>query len=139
LPSEEPGHDQDAHEARIAEFDFDTEIGTKLGDESPFSCPACGGVLREAPDDVLRFRCRVGHAFGADSLLHAQSGTIDDALWMALRALQERAELSTRLRKRMEQRGHGELAARYERRREEAEQAAGTIRRVLLERDAESA
>jgi two-component system chemotaxis response regulator CheB len=139
LPSGEPKDDQDAHEVELAEFEFETGIGTKLGEESPFSCPTCGGVLREAPDAVLRFRCRVGHGFGADSLLHAQSGSIDDALWMALRALQERAELAARLKTRMEHRGHEKLAHRYERRRNEAEQAATRIREVLLERDAESA
>jgi two-component system, chemotaxis family, protein-glutamate methylesterase/glutaminase len=139
LPFEEPMEDQDAREVEVSEFEFDTAIGTRLGAESPFSCPTCGGVLRETPDDILRFRCRVGHAFGADSLLHAQSDTIDDALWMALRSLQERAELSTRLRKRMEQRGQDKLAARYEQRRLEAEQAAVKIRAALLGRDAESA
>jgi two-component system chemotaxis response regulator CheB len=139
LPAEEPKDDQDAQEVELAEFDFDAGTGTRLGDESPFSCPTCGGVLRETPDDVVRFRCRVGHAFGADGLLHAQSETLDDALWVALRALQERAELSTRLRKRMEERGRQSLAARYERQREEAERAAGSIRTLLLDRDADSA
>jgi two-component system chemotaxis response regulator CheB len=139
LPVEEPRNDQDAREVELAEFEFDLGTGTRLGEESPFSCPTCGGVLRETPDDVLRFRCRVGHAFGADSLVHAQSETIDDALWVALRALQERAELSTRLHKRLGERGHQQLAARYERRRVEAEQAAGRIRELLLGQDAESA
>jgi two-component system, chemotaxis family, protein-glutamate methylesterase/glutaminase len=109
LPLDEPIEDQDAREVELAEFELGSETGMRLGEESPFSCPTCGGVLREAPDEVLRFRCRVGHAFGADSLLHAQSETVDDALWMALRALQERAELSTRLAGRMQTRGHEQL------------------------------
>lgn len=139
LPVEEPKDDQDAQEVELAELEFHSATGSRIGEESPFSCPTCGGVLRETPDDLLRFRCRVGHAFGARSLLHGQSETIDDALWVALRALQERAELAARLRRRMEQRGRGRLAARYERQREEAEQAAGGIRALLLGRDAESA
>jgi two-component system chemotaxis response regulator CheB len=138
LPVEEPKDDQDAREVEAAEFEFDSATGTQLGEESPYSCPTCNGVLREAPDDILRFRCRVGHAFGADSLLHAQSETIDDALWIALRALQERAELATRLRTRMEERGRERLAARYERQREEAERAAARLRELLLGRDADA-
>jgi len=138
LPVEEPRDDQDAEEVELAGFEFATAVGTRLGDESPFSCPACGGVLREADDDVLRFRCRVGHAFGADSLIHAQSDTVENALWMALRALQERVELSTRLAERMRRRGNDRLAAKNEQRREEAEQAAGTIRELLLGRDADA-
>jgi two-component system chemotaxis response regulator CheB len=143
LPFEEPKDEQDAAEVEFAEFEFDTRLGTRLGKESPFSCPTCGGVLRQTPsageDDAPRFRCRVGHAFGADSLLHAQSETLDDALWVALRALQERAELSTRLAERMRQRGHDQLAARNESQREEAERAAAALRELLLGRDAESA
>jgi two-component system chemotaxis response regulator CheB len=130
--------DQDAREVEIAELELGSDTGMRLGEESPYSCPACGGVLRETPDDVLRFRCRVGHAFGADSLLHAQSDTVDDALWMALRALQERAELSTRLTKRMRDRGNDRLAARYQQRREEAEKAAVTLRELLLGRDVDA-
>jgi two-component system chemotaxis response regulator CheB len=138
LPLEEPKNDQDAQEVEVAEFEFDVGEGMHLGDESPYSCPTCNGVLRETPDEVLRFRCRVGHAFGADSLLHAQSETIEDALWMALRALQERAELSHRLADRMRKRGSNGLVARYEQRREESEHAAGLLRELLLGRDAES-
>ena len=48
-------------------------------------------------------------------------------------------ELSTRLTRRMEERGRVALAARYEQRREEAERAASRIHDVLLGRDAESA
>ena len=139
LPVEEQKDDQDAREVEVSELDYESAAGTQVGDESPFSCPACGGVLREAPDDLVRFRCRVGHAYGAESLMHAQSETIEDALWVALRALQERVELSGRLRRRMEEHGREKLAARYERQREEAERAAVSIRQALLERDVESA
>lgn len=139
LPVEDPREGQDAREVELAEFEFDTAEGMHLGEESPFSCPTCGGVLREAPDEVLRFRCRVGHAFGADSLLHAQSETIDDALWTALRALQERSELSARLAERMRRRGNEQLVARYQKRREETERAAGRLRELLLGRDVDPA
>jgi len=137
VPLEEPRQDQDAHEVEVAEFEFDTEVRTRLGEESAYSCPTCGGVLREAPEDMLRFRCRVGHAFGANSLLEAQSETVDGALWMALRALQERSELSGRLIERMRQRGNERSVARHEQRRDEAERAAATLRELLLGRDAE--
>jgi two-component system chemotaxis response regulator CheB len=135
LPLDEPREDQDAREVELAEFEFASELGTKIGEESPYSCPTCGGVLRETPDDVLRFRCRVGHAFGADGLLDAQSETIDDALWMALRALQERTELSGRIAERMRRRGHEGIAVGYDQRREESEHAAGRLRGLLLGRD----
>lgn len=139
MPVEDVNDDQDAREVRFAELELGSETGMHLGEESPYSCPACGGVLRETPDEILRFRCRVGHAFGTDTLVRAQSDTIDAALWTALRALQERAELSARLTKRLRDRGSERLAAQHEQRREEAERAAVTLRELLLGRDAESA
>ncbi len=70
----------------------------KVGDPSPFGCPECGGVLRELREgELVRYRCRVGHAYGADSLLAAQSDGVEDALWSALRALEESESLARRL------------------------------------------
>src|SRR5262245_28380544 len=57
-------------EARMSELDLDTiENDDKAGTPSSFSCPDCGGVLWELErDDILRFRCRVGHAYTARAL-----------------------------------------------------------------------
>jgi two-component system chemotaxis response regulator CheB len=109
------------------------------GRSSPFSCPACGGVLWELDDeDVLRFRCRVGHAFTAESALDGQSGEVERALWTALRALQERAHLSERIATRSERNGAARSAQRFEALAREAREQADVIRRVLAGRDAPS-
>src|SRR5262245_34861077 len=64
------------------------ESTDKLGKPSAFGCPECGGVLWEIDDaQLLRFRCRVGHAYSADSLVVEQTEGVEDALWAALRAL----------------------------------------------------
>ena len=48
---------------------------------SEFSCPDCGGVLRERSEKgLLRFRCRVGHQHTAESLSDAQDVTLEAAL-----------------------------------------------------------
>src|SRR5206468_6495586 len=73
-----------------------------FGDLSPFGCPSCGGVLWEAPDDdQLHFRCRIGHAFGAETLVAAQSQSLDASLAAGLRALRERADLARRVGRRL--------------------------------------
>ncbi len=69
-----------------------------VGKPSVYSCPECGGVLREIQDGkLLRFRCRVGHAFSAENVLAEQSEALDKALWVAMRTLEEKVELLQRL------------------------------------------
>jgi len=46
---------------------------------SVYACPDCGGTLWELQDgDLLRFRCRTGHAFSAESLLSVQAEALAD-------------------------------------------------------------
>ncbi len=46
----------------------------KLGTPSRFTCPECQGPLWEIADpSMLRYRCHVGHAFTADSMIEAQA------------------------------------------------------------------
>ena len=72
--------------------------GSPTGEPSPYGCPDCHGVLNTVPDPgVLRFRCRTGHAWSAESLVAQQDTDVEEALWTALRVLEERAEMSRRL------------------------------------------
>lgn len=72
--------------------------GSSVGEPSPYACPDCHGVLRTVPDErLLRFRCRTGHAWTAESLVAEQDSDVEAAIWTALRVLEERAEMSLRL------------------------------------------
>jgi two-component system chemotaxis response regulator CheB len=63
----------------------------RLGRPSRFSCPECHGALWEIADaNMLRFRCRVGHAFTAQAMLAAHNDEIDRLLWILLRSHEER-------------------------------------------------
>jgi Chemotaxis response regulator containing a CheY-like receiver domain and a methylesterase domain len=104
------------------------------GHVSAFSCPDCGGVLWELQDgDFVRFRCRVGHAWTSEGLVAKQSDTLDDALWAALRALEERVSLSRQLSERHRERGHVHLAARFERQMSQMQERADAIRSALMQ------
>jgi two-component system chemotaxis response regulator CheB len=69
-----------------------------LGKISPFTCPECHGNLWEIDKDkVLRYRCRIGHAFGPQTLSAVHEETMENILWSAVRTLEESAELSHRI------------------------------------------
>ena len=70
----------------------------KRGEPSAFACPECGGVLWELQEgQLLRFRCRVGHAYTVDSLRTAMTESVEQALWASMRALEEKAALLRRV------------------------------------------
>jgi two-component system chemotaxis response regulator CheB len=103
------------------------------GKLSPFGCPDCGGVLWEiAEGEFLRFRCRVGHAWTSELLLQQQADALDEALWTALRALEESASLSRQIAARHRLRGAESLAARFDIQAETSESRAMVIRDSLL-------
>jgi two-component system chemotaxis response regulator CheB len=102
------------------------------GTPSQWPCPDCNGVLWEVDDpDVLRFRCRVGHAWNGDSLLEEQRAVVENALWMALRSMEDRAELSRALAKRAETRGRRMSAERFRRNSDELTSSIEVLRRLL--------
>jgi two-component system, chemotaxis family, protein-glutamate methylesterase/glutaminase len=60
-------------------------------------CPSCGGVLSKLNvGNPSRFRCQLGHAFAADTLAGEQESRVDEPLRVALRLIEERAELAQR-------------------------------------------
>lgn len=102
------------------------------GDPAGLGCPQCGGSLFMIKEGTLvRYRCRVGHAWSPESLLAEQSDALESALWMALRTLEDRAALSRRCERSAEERGHGGLAERYRVQAAEAESASRVMRRAL--------
>jgi two-component system chemotaxis response regulator CheB len=75
-----------------------------LGEQVPFNCPGCGGVLWKVDKGIsLRYRCHTGHAYTAAALLAEQTKKIEETMWTALRMFEERRNLLTTLSK--EQRG----------------------------------
>jgi two-component system chemotaxis response regulator CheB len=111
----------------------DIETGPLPGPPTALTCPDCGGALWElASGDMVRYRCHVGHAYTADSMVAAQSDTVEGALWSALRALEEKAELSRRLAERTGKRGLERLALRYRDAVQDAERGSDAIRQILL-------
>lgn len=124
-----------AMETDMAELDSEAvQSLERPGKESPYSCPECGGVLWEINNgNFLRFRCRTGHAFSPDSLFAEQSESLEQALWVALRALKEQSALSKKLADRAKAQNHPIVAERFAKRAEETDARADVIRQVLVQ------
>jgi two-component system chemotaxis response regulator CheB len=97
-----------------------------------FTCPDCGGVLFEQEESGLtRFRCSVGHVFSIESLASAQASQLEGALWTAVRALEDRAELLRRMASRSEQQGARRSERAFRDQANDLETRAGLIREAV--------
>jgi two-component system, chemotaxis family, protein-glutamate methylesterase/glutaminase len=104
-----------------------------IANPAPLTCPGCGGVLSELKlEHPLRFRCQVGHAYTADALAQEQEGKVDEALRVALRIIEERAELVHRMAADGRHSGRMAVAHMYDARAAEYREYADMIRRVML-------
>lgn len=86
----------ESEEIRQHEHNSNSNEGN--GKPSVFACPECHGVLWEVRDGrLLKFRCRVGHAYSANSLKGELDLSAERAMWAAMRALEEKAAMTRRL------------------------------------------
>ena len=112
---------------------IDSDVLRRIADPSPVTCPQCGGVLSMMRNaKPLRFRCQVGHAYTADVVAKEQENAVDEALRVALRIIEERAELVRRMADDGRNAGRRALAEMYEERAAEYRDYAETIRKAVL-------
>ena len=129
------GSDLESQEVLAVQGDLDAQAnGERAGLPSVLTCPDCGGVLWEFDnEEVVQYRCHVGHVYSAESMLDKQDGALETALWTALRTLVENATLARRLARRANGRGFHRAAERFDHRAREADAHAETLRRVLAQ------
>ena len=122
-------------EVQQAEMETSVQMGASdnhPGTPSVYSCPECGGVLWEIQDNgLLRFRCRVGHAFSIESIQEEQADALEEALWVALKIVEEKISLTHRLLDIARKNGNEFLIKRYDARAQEATRHAELLRTIL--------
>jgi two-component system chemotaxis response regulator CheB len=125
--------DQMRTEIAMALFDGESLDGRgHPGVPVPLTCPDCHGPLFSLSDGVLhRFRCLVGHAWSAEGLAAQHSAAVEGALWMALRSLEEKAELARAMATRARAAGHELTGRSFAERADDAHQAAQLVRGLL--------
>ena len=84
---------------------------------------------------MLRFRCRVGHAYSAESLASEQADNLEASLWAALRALEENTGLNRRLAERAVQRDDKRMETRYAEEAIASQQHARILRNLLMKNE----
>ncbi|WP_040638663.1 chemotaxis protein CheB [Microvirga lotononidis] len=111
----------------------DSEIIGQFADPVALTCPNCSGVLSKVRNGKpLRFRCQVGHAVTADLVAKEQENAVDEALRIALRIIEERAELVSRMAEDGRRSGRKTVAEMYDERALEYRQYADTLRKAVL-------
>ncbi|WP_353861784.1 chemotaxis protein CheB [Azospirillum formosense] len=131
-----------AVEARIPENEFDAMPGltASVGKPSTLTCPDCGGNLVEIEDGpLLRFRCKVGHAYGPATLAESHREAIEKAIWVALRTHEDRAIMFRRLAERAREHGHPAVEANWTRSAQEAERTVAMLKEALSKQGRELA
>lgn len=118
-------------EVSIAKANQALDAGVlRLGQPSYYACPECHGVLLQMQEQPLRFRCHTGHAYSVESLMADMEEAIEDTLWSAVRALEERAML---IRHASEHPGSTADGRALLNRAEETQRRAERVRQVVLE------
>jgi len=122
-------------EAKIAEQTMsDISREQKLGHLAPMSCPECNGPLWQIDaDKVKRYRCHVGHGFTAKALLASQDRALEQALWAAMRTMEERSNMALSMAQNERERGRSKSAKIYEERSQISRSHAQVIRKLLIE------
>lgn len=119
-------------EIRKAEMDPSIGIDEEVGKPSGYTCPECSGGLWEIDEgSLVRYRCRVGHAYSADSLVAAYGDSVEATLWAALRSLEENAAFAERLARRAESMGQTIALDRFKAQAQRAKEHARTLRNIL--------
>jgi two-component system, chemotaxis family, protein-glutamate methylesterase/glutaminase len=122
--------EDESKEAKMEPVPDDGPQATGEQKPSAFACPECHGVLWEMEErEHLRYRCRVGHAYTADTLRVSLSESAENSLWAALRAVEEKAALLRRVAHKLGPR----MRAQYEQEATGFDGHAKTLRKMLAD------
>ena len=124
-------------EVRIAKQELDSAgllaAVESLGKRTTMTCPECHGTLWELDEEgQVRYRCHVGHAYSDEALSAGQSTILEEALWSATRALEEKVMLTRRLSERLRSRGLEQGALNHAETAERLDTQAKVLRQLVL-------
>lgn len=122
-------------EAKLTEkMISDIEELKKLGTQSNYTCPDCGGSLFSMTHDpVHRYRCFTGHVYTEKLLLDKQSESLEESLWVSVRKLEERKSLLQTTAKHLHELNHPDLEAEKNAKAQEITAHIERLKTLLIE------
>jgi two-component system chemotaxis response regulator CheB len=121
-------------ESRLASANFSKPAELeRIGEQVAVACPECSGPIWKIGEGAsARFRCHTGHAYSPRRLLEGQADEIEQSMWVAIRALQERSRTLRRLSREADERGNAASAEDFEARAIDSETHAEQARQFLI-------
>jgi two-component system chemotaxis response regulator CheB len=101
----------------------------RIGTRSVLACPECHGVMWEIDEDELvRYRCHVGHTYTAEMMSVGLDENLRRALASAMRVLEERVALAEKLGRQASEGTHRLLAKHWSEKADEFQRELNVIR-----------
>jgi two-component system chemotaxis response regulator CheB len=123
------------NDALIWETDMITDGDSGARDKGQpvgLGCPDCGGgMFAIRTGRAVHYVCHVGHSFSPQTLLAAKDDNIEEALWTAISAAQEKAMILSDLAARAEQSGDAQAHRAHLAEAERVARAAERLRTQL--------
>ena len=125
-------------ESKIAEQGMNTqeflENVEAIGTRTTYTCPECNGSIWQiGKEEPLRFRCHIGHSFTANVFLSEQTQNIENALWSAVRAMEEKVTFSRQMSERMRNYNLQTAATKYEDHAKSLDAEVTIVRGIILD------
>lgn len=107
-----------------------------IGSHAGISCPECHGPIWKIKDGTLqRYRCHVGHAYTAQTMVEGQIEAQETHLWQALRLMKERVSLIVEMRSYAQNDPVGGDVSSYDVRIEQLQRNIAVIQAMVKEED----
>ena len=124
-------------ESEIAEQLMNTkqflESVEKIGTLTPFTCPDCHGAIWQIGDEEpLKLRCHVGHSFTGGIFTKEQSQSVENALWSAVRVMEEKVTFSRHLAARKREQNQPKAAESYEKQAAALDEEVTRVRDLIV-------
>lgn len=124
-------------ESKIAEQQMNTEEFLqnveRIGSRTTYACPLCNGSIWQIGEQQpLRFRCHVGHSFTAEYFWAEQSQNLENALWSAIRIMEEKVTFARQFARRLREAKLVEIADRYDKTAHAIDGELSIIRDVIV-------